>query len=340
MRRFLQDFGITICGAATSFFVCYLLARLQVSTHFALYAVTFWFVIPAGAIFSGMVGASGYYAGAKLLQVPPSRLLLLNVLLVSIASYFLLQYTRYSLIPQAQAIPFSAFLDLVIRNTSLGVNLTPVTGGLGLFGYVLATLQVAGFALGGFGVFSMLSNNAYCDPCGCYMHPAVKAIRYGRDAQQMGKVAQVAADLLARGEVGAAGRIVTPLNEVSIGNFYRLGVQLWRCKSCRGLYFAISVDHRSGQAWNGVKGSARRGPVPTIESKNQAALEWELVLQPEDAKGGIVSVIPPGATQPVVIHLPAGVAAGATMRLKGLQPPAATGEPAGDLQVRIVFDAL
>jgi hypothetical protein len=59
---------------------------------FSFYSWTFWFVIPAGALLSGFAGASGYLAGSLFFGRRPTRLLLLNIVIASISTFFFIHY--------------------------------------------------------------------------------------------------------------------------------------------------------------------------------------------------------------------------------------------------------
>ena len=68
MKEALKDAAVNVMGLLTSAIAAFLLARLEVESHFALYAFTFCFVIPIGGFLSGAAASIGYFAGTRLLR--------------------------------------------------------------------------------------------------------------------------------------------------------------------------------------------------------------------------------------------------------------------------------
>src|SRR5207249_3554387 len=138
-----------------------ILWQIELQSGFAFYTWMFWFVIPAGAGLSGFAGATGYLAGSWFFGHRPTRLLLLNILIASVSTFFLIHYLSYITLQiegkrVSDFIPFTQYLDIVIRSTSMEFRVTRAatkvgsTGELGGWGYIYALLQIVGFAVGGF----------------------------------------------------------------------------------------------------------------------------------------------------------------------------------------------
>ena len=66
MKRLWEDFVVTGFGTATSYAVAFIMWLIQEKFDFALYSLTLNFIIPAGAMLCGGLGATGYYFGSKL----------------------------------------------------------------------------------------------------------------------------------------------------------------------------------------------------------------------------------------------------------------------------------
>jgi hypothetical protein len=154
-RKAGEDFLVAGCGLLTSFVTALILWFVEKQFGFALYTWMFWFVIPVGALFSGFAGASGYYAGSWFFGHRPTRLLLLNIVVASVATFFLIHYLSYITLQidgkqVSDYIPFWRYIDIAIRSTSMDFRLRATeigkTGELGSFGYAIAFLQVLGFA--------------------------------------------------------------------------------------------------------------------------------------------------------------------------------------------------
>ena len=78
-------------------------------------------------------------------------------------------------------IPFTQYLGIAIRSTSMKFRFGS-TGELGGFGYIIALLQIGGFAAGGFAVYGYLASKPYCDKCSRYLSGKGKQVRYTGDA--------------------------------------------------------------------------------------------------------------------------------------------------------------
>ena len=90
-----RDLLVGVFGFATCLLTAVILWWIETRSGFAFYTWTFWFVIPVWAVFSGFVGASGYYAGAWVLNHHPTPLLLLNIVLASVGTFFLVHYLSF-----------------------------------------------------------------------------------------------------------------------------------------------------------------------------------------------------------------------------------------------------
>lgn len=149
-----------------------------------------WFVIPVGAIFSGFVAAGGYYLGSILFGHKPTWLLLIHMVLVSVATYFAINWLRYMSTETdgrllSDLIPFSQYMDIILRHQTMEllVHGTKVgtTGELGGFGYATAALQIIGFAIGGAVIFTVLSTRPYCEKCRKFLKAGQKQVRYAAE---------------------------------------------------------------------------------------------------------------------------------------------------------------
>src|ERR1700733_274412 len=171
MNRRVQSSVAALCGLVTSVLTAALLVMIELRWGHALYSFTFWFVIPAGAIGSGMVAASGYWLGARLLNYRPGRSLLAFILTTSAAMFFFIQWLYYLFITfegqaSKDAISFGDFLAYTISHTSLSFGMhghfTGTGVEIGAGGYLFAVVRVLGFLIGGFAVYAYLTSMTYC----------------------------------------------------------------------------------------------------------------------------------------------------------------------------------
>ena len=154
MKRAIQDLTVSAFGLITSIITAIILIIIEVYFKLSLYTFMFWFIIPVGAIGAGFVAAGGYYLGARIFGHRPSPLILLNMVLISIGTFFLIHYLSYITldidgIPVRTLVPFGTYLDTIITKTSMSIGFrfrsVAETGEVGSWGYAIAIIQVIGF---------------------------------------------------------------------------------------------------------------------------------------------------------------------------------------------------
>jgi len=263
-RKTAEDLLVSVCGFVTSLLTAVILWWTETQFGFAVYTWMFWFIIPVGALLAGFAGASGYYAGSWVFGHRPTRLLLINMVLVSLTTFLLIHYLSYiSLEVEGKRvsdyIPFTQYLDIMIRSTSMEFRVTHSalkvgsSGKLGALGYIPALLQVAGFAAGGFAVYAYLASKPYCEKCSRYLSAKGKRVRYTGDEHGLQAVAaQVFSDL-------RNGAITTALDhQKSFGISACQGLHLRsvfavrHCKKCGKHWVQFSVEERSGSDWKKI----------------------------------------------------------------------------------------
>jgi len=250
-----QNTATSIFGLITSLITALLLAELDTRLHFALYASTFWFVIPIGAIVSGVAASSGYYFGALVSQRRPTRLILVNIIVIAIATYFVIAYLRYQFIeikgiPLSRLIGFRSFLNLSITSQTIslrGARLPTPTPTVGIFGYLLALLQILGFALGGFIVFGLLVGRGYCRQCRRYLSSPIVVSGFGPiEADLMATYEQVRR-FVAAGSTMSAVSLVRALPKEEL--HFQIRLSSSRCATCAREYFETAFLASGGRHW-------------------------------------------------------------------------------------------
>jgi hypothetical protein len=274
-RRSAEDFTVALCGLLTSLLTAGLLWWVETTWGFALYSLTLWFVIPAGALLSGFAGGSGYYVGSWLFGHRPSRLLLLNIVVASGATFFLIHYLSYiTLVIEGRRVseylPFSRYLDIAIRSASMDFRLRSVklasTGTLGGFGYVIALLQVFGFAAGGFAVYAYLVSQPYCAKCSSYLRRKGRHVRYTQDVEGLSAVTAQVLDNLGRGETVKALEqqkgfgSATQTSKDQLRSIFAI----MRCRKCGQNWLKFSVEKRSGNQWSEISDFSVSGFIDTV----------------------------------------------------------------------------
>jgi hypothetical protein len=182
MNRTIRDLLVVASGLLTTSATALVIWLSLHYFQFAIYSFSYWF-IPVGAIFCGVAAGSGYYWSARKLNHKATKLVLANLLSMSVSTYFVVQYLQYYYLDiQGQhvrdLISFPAFLDIVIRRSTIGLAFGPQSGALGVFGYALVLLPIAGFALSGYSLYYQLRFRAYCHHCEAYLEPGMSDSRY------------------------------------------------------------------------------------------------------------------------------------------------------------------
>jgi hypothetical protein len=267
-----QDIVVGLFGLATSGLTAMILWLVDDKLGFSLYSWTWLFVVPVGAIAAGFAGASGYIAGARLTQRRPSPLLLLNILIVSLTTFFLVHYLEYrSLDIQgkhvADYISFPMYLDAVIESSSMSfmVRTTKVgeTGRMGWFGYIPAALQVLGFALGGLVVWGYLTSLPYCDRCSRYLTKKGKQERFSTDVESMQSNVSDVRSWLGAGEAGAAAKAHASFGrpDEPIGTPLRSTFAVYYCTKCSRHWVGFAVERKDGESWKEIEEWQAKGFV-------------------------------------------------------------------------------
>lgn len=264
-RKSGEDLLVGLCGFVTSLFTAVILWWVEAQFGFAFYTWMFWFVIPVGALLSGFAGASGYYAGSWFFGHRPTRLLLVNIVIVSLTAFFLIHYLSYITLQiegkqVSDYIPFTRYLDIVTRSTSMEIRVTRAarkvgsTGELGGLGYIIALLQIAGFAAGGFAVYAYLVSKPYCEKCSRYLSAKGKQVRYTGDLEGLQATTAQIFQHIRSGAIASAIE-----HQRTFGNpayqkkdHLRSVFEVRHCKKCGQHWVRFSVEKQSGDDWKEI----------------------------------------------------------------------------------------
>ena len=175
MRKIFGASGVALAGLVSSFLTAIVVATIDYFTGINIFTFALWFVIPAGALCCGVAAASGYYLGAKYLQQRPTRILLVQMVLIATFTQVLIYWFEYkSLVIEGahvdQFISFWRYLDVSLTSAHLTVSHMPAfpSPEIGSFGYVLAAIDLIGFQVGGWYVYLVLGDQPTCGTCNKY----------------------------------------------------------------------------------------------------------------------------------------------------------------------------
>lgn len=245
---------VTLFGMASSGAVAYGSFYASREFNFAPYTWMVNFIIPAGAFLCGFVAAVGYWAGSRLFHHRPTRLLLLNIVLVSLGTFFSIHHLDYSHAsatdgqPLESVMSFPEYLVAVTEHMAYRSSSDrdePVE--LGKLGWGVAALQVGGFCLGGFLVYAMLVAVPYCNRCSKYFNLLWKRAVRWKDLAGMGQTYDAATQLLKSGEIQSAVNQFAALPDQS--RFKATGLlsmELRKCPTCENRQIKLLVQKRVG----------------------------------------------------------------------------------------------
>jgi hypothetical protein len=208
---------------------------------------------PVGAILCGFVAAVGYWVGARLFQHRPSRLLLGNIVLVSLTTFFAIHRLNYTHalargIPLESQMSFPDYLIAVTEHMKykLGASSEEATE-LGKWGWGIAALQVFGFCFGGFAVYRLLTSVPYCSRCSMYFGKVWKRVSHWKNLDAMDIAWQSVSSLLRSGQLQAAVDLHATLDEARrfrVQGF--LCMYLRKCPGCENRRLALLAKKRRG----------------------------------------------------------------------------------------------
>jgi len=242
-----SKFLLTVAFAlATAAITAYLLALVDTTIHFAIYAFTLWLVIPIGAMVCGALAATGYYAGFHLFpNRPPGRIFMATVVVTSIATYFLVYYLDYSMSEVkgrhiSEMLSFGMYLFTAIEKRRMWVNFSNL-GSLGPLNFLLAALQVVGFVIGGLWIFRLLKVAVpCCDGCDDRLHKAGTWVRPSNSLLSIEEVFHKVHAALLEGQ-GNQARVLMADPKPPAKPAHRLVLSIWKCARCPVEFFDLFI---------------------------------------------------------------------------------------------------
>lgn len=253
-----KQVAIAAMGGMTSAITSVALAWIQVHAGFAVYSVTWCFLVPVGAIAAGALASTGYLLGARAFHMKPVGGIAWNMAWACVGTYFLVHYLVYFWMEQdgtrvREVVGFWTYLDFTIRNTRLErIGGSDPGGELGAtWGYVYASLQLAGFAGGGLFTYAFLSSAPYCDLCTRYARKADGRKLYANDENELvarvGELRQLLADKRYQEAVDLCTYTMGSRRFDSQG--MRTVLTLHRCDVCRTAHLSLDVARKAKREW-------------------------------------------------------------------------------------------
>jgi hypothetical protein len=262
-NEIIPNLIIAFLGIITCSVTAALLYGIETIFGFAVYTWTLWLVLPVGAVLSGYASAMGLWAGAKILNQPPGRLLMANMILVAFETFFLVNYIAYynltvDGVSFKTAASFWQYLDATLTHSSLSFRINAreigTSGELGAFGYLYALLQLAGFAGGGLSAYVFLTEGPYCYPCRRYFRRESKTQRFTGAPDLLDDFLSKVTPLITSGDLSGALAALRAFGNAKAGKNDHILVEatIWCCKRCEQCLLRLTISKHSSYGWQEI----------------------------------------------------------------------------------------
>ncbi|MES3023108.1 MAG: hypothetical protein V4857_16205 [Pseudomonadota bacterium] len=267
MKNLLNGFAVAAFGLATSLLAALINVGIAYLFDFNLFTLSFWVIVPVGAIMLGLVAASGYHIGSVRFNRKPNKILLLQMLLIAGITMLLIYWIGYRMMRFADGgyvadnLPFGEFLQISLTKASYAVGRSAAQEA-GSFGYFLAAIQFVGFLLGGLVVYMMLATKAMCASCELYLDKLASKRKEYADASAASEYFDTLFTLPADGPA-FAGLIQAEANlQHAEHGALRIDTHLLACPKCQVQTIDETVQGHNGKSWKLVQELDRRLVLP------------------------------------------------------------------------------
>lgn len=265
MKDSMRSFALGFCGLVTSMLAAWINVLGEQYLDFNLFTLTFWFIIPAGALIVGAAAASGYYFGAVWLHEPPTRSLLWQMVIIAGSTQLLIYQLEYQSFVSEGGSGLS-FWDYTNFNLSHAHYRMQRGGGdigeMGSFGYVTAGLQFLAFLLSGLGVYLYLKEKAICNTCTKYFRPLVTK-KNSFEASDMANRYYAGFEQIPLDEPAFAAHVKNKYKVAKVRpGTINIRTALSECPSCKAQMIEDHVTVYNGKQWEEHKDLHRRLLVP------------------------------------------------------------------------------
>lgn len=168
---------LPVVGFAIVTSVLTALANLVIEniTSINVFSFSLWLVVPVGAVFIGLGGASGGMLACRYFNIKPNFIDFIVLVLIGAATMYLIYYLGYITLvldngaKASDYVSFNDYVDVITTKSHLRIGRGATdTGEVGGFGYFLLITKFVGVLLGGFAVFALIKDFAMCNKCNVY----------------------------------------------------------------------------------------------------------------------------------------------------------------------------
>jgi hypothetical protein len=277
MRKFFATTRVAACGLITSVLTAIAVLIVQKLVGLNLFTVMVWLIVPAGAIATGMVAASGYYFGSLYFHTRPGALLVMQMVVIACLTQWLIYYMEYlTLILDdgrrvSDYIDFGHYLDFILTKAQYRVGRAQTkTPEMGEAGYWIALLQLGGFLVGGLCTFLFLQDKPVCPTCKKYFRPLASTAKQFSNQEDFATyydgIYRIPLDTPLFED---AIRTKTKKEKVIAGTISHT-MSLVGCPECKSQVIIENVQVFNGSDWRDVRELHRRTLMP--EGTNLAPL--------------------------------------------------------------------
>lgn len=179
MRNMFGHVAVAASGLLSFTLTVVAVLLIERITAFNLFTLSFWLVLPVGAVLTGAAAAAGYYYASLFFHTRPTWFTLVQVIAVASLAMLAIYFAEYVTLTidgfnVASVLSFPEYIHLYLTTMEMTVGRGQTnTGEVGEFGYFLAALQFLGFIIGGVFVWIMLRSHPVCIKCGRYVRNLV-----------------------------------------------------------------------------------------------------------------------------------------------------------------------
>jgi hypothetical protein len=273
MKSLLETFGIVLCGLTTTFSVALADVVIARMTGFDFYTFSIWVVVPAGALFTGVAAASGYYFGSLYFHKRASAAMLVQMVVIAGAAQLLIYWMGYITMvledgrKVADLIPFGQYMDLILTKAHYSLRAHPGatavdTGEVGSMGYWIAGVQFVGFLVGGAWIYIYLKTKPVCAACNLYLRPLAKKHKTFVNTEAAGGYYDRLFTVPVNGPVFATlVRCEANVSKPAKGAV-QVNTSLLGCPACKAQMVEEKVQGYNGKEWVDFNKLDRRVSIP------------------------------------------------------------------------------
>ncbi|MCP2209668.1 hypothetical protein [Bradyrhizobium diazoefficiens] len=239
-----------------------------------------WFIIPAGAVCVGMLGASGAILAARYFNIRPTivdAVLMVIIAAATMGLIYFLDYTTFVLDDGrkvADLIDFSSYVDLVLTKAHMrvGRGAGVDSGEVGQMGYALAGIEFVGFLIGGAATFFLIKGLWRCAECGSYL----RKLKTKKTKELTFDEASKIIDLFKAGNLETVQGVMawSPAERTLDRNGQKalISFDLHGCPKCKTEVISARVNAFNGKEWKDVPAlTTRRDLLSGVSLRDQFA---------------------------------------------------------------------